>query len=33
MKNPRPAPLVNDLRPLRLALCLTQVLAGAAMGV
>lgn len=27
MKNPRPAPSVNDLRPLRLALGLTQVVA------
>ena len=32
MKNPRPAPLTNDLRPLRLALGLTQAMAAAALG-
>ncbi|MDQ0095960.1 IS110 family transposase [Paeniglutamicibacter psychrophenolicus] len=32
MKNPRPAELVNDLRPLRLALGLTQVAAATALG-
>ncbi|MDQ0094661.1 IS110 family transposase [Paeniglutamicibacter psychrophenolicus] len=32
MKNPRPAPLVNDLRPLRLGLGLTQVVAANALG-
>jgi transposase len=32
MKNPRSAPLTNDLRPLRLALGLTQVAAGQALG-
>ncbi len=32
LKNPRPAPLTNDLRPLRLALGLTQVMAAAALG-
>lgn len=33
MKNPRPIPLTNDLRPLRLALGLTQVGAATALGV
>lgn len=33
MSNPRPAPLTNDLRPLRLALGLTQVAAATALGV
>lgn len=32
MKNPRPARLTNDLRPLRLALGLTQVVAACALG-
>jgi transposase len=32
MKNPRPAPLTNDLRPMRLALGLTQVVAASALG-
>ena len=33
MKNPRPTPLTNDLRPLRLTLGLTQVAAATALGV
>lgn len=33
MKNPRPAPLTNDLRPLRLSLGLTQVVAAVALNV
>jgi transposase len=32
MKNPRPAPLTNDLRPLRLSLGLTQVMVATALG-
>lgn len=33
MSSPRPTPLTNDLRPLRLALGLTQVAAATAWGV
>ncbi len=32
IKNPRPAPLTNDLRPIRLALGLTQAMAAVALG-